>query len=76
MASNMQPYGPPINDALKDPSTTLKTLVQLRERAAATLKAQGDLKSALRRLDAEIRRRQAGPGKAPTKRATKRKTKS
>jgi hypothetical protein len=73
MASNMQPYGPPINDALKDPSTKLKTLVQLRERAAATLKSQGDLKSALKRLDAEIRRRQPKTGGA---KAAKRKTKS
>jgi hypothetical protein len=64
MASNVPPYGPPINDALEDPGTTLETLVQLRARAAETLKAQGDLKSALRRLDAEIRRRQAKSGRA------------
>lgn len=68
MPSNVMPYGPAINDAMSDPSTTLNTLIQLRQRATATLKTHGDLKSALRRLDAEIRRRQAKSGRAkPTK---------
>lgn len=51
------PYGPPINDALKDPKTTLATLVGLRRRAAALLKSQGSLKVALQKLDREIARR-------------------
>src|SRR5262245_32505313 len=64
MASNTQPYGPPINDALKDPSTTLDTLVKLRHRALATLRAQGDLKEALRRLEREINRRSKATSRA------------
>jgi hypothetical protein len=57
MASNVQPYGPPINDALDNPKTKLETLMKLRERAVAALAAQGDLKQALKRLDKEISRR-------------------
>jgi hypothetical protein len=57
MASNVQPYGPPINDALDNPKTTLETLMKLRERAVAALAAQGDLKQALKRLESEISRR-------------------
>jgi hypothetical protein len=57
MASNTQPYGPPINDALDNPKTKLETLMKLRERAVAALAAQGDLKQALKRLDKEISRR-------------------
>ncbi len=60
MASNVQPYGPPINDALDNPKTTLETLMKLRERAVAALAAQGDLKQALKRLESEISRRK-GP---------------
>ena len=60
MASNVQPYGPPINDALDNPKTTLETLVMLHERAVAALAAQGDLKQALKRLEKEISRRK-GP---------------
>jgi len=57
MASSVQPYGPPINDALDNPKTKLETLMKLRERAVAALAAQGDLKQALKRLDKEISRR-------------------
>lgn len=57
MASNVQPYGPPINDALDNPKTTLETLTKLRDRAVAALEAQGDLKQALKRLEKEISRR-------------------
>jgi hypothetical protein len=60
MASSVQPYGPPINDALDNPKTTLETLMKLRERAVAALAAQGDLKQALKRLESEISRRK-GP---------------
>ncbi len=41
MASNVQPYGPPINDALDNPKTTLETLIKLRDRAVAALEAHG-----------------------------------
>ena len=61
MASTTEPYGPPINDALADPKTKLETLIKLRERAWATLQAQGDLKGALKRLDKEIARRKKKP---------------
>jgi Domain of unknown function (DUF1843) len=64
MSSAVPPYGPPINDALKDPNTTLDTLVELRHRAASLLKAQGDLKGALKRLDREIQRRKSPSAKA------------
>lgn len=57
MASNVRPYGPPINDALKDPSTKLSTLVALHKSATTILKAQGDLKGAVQRLEKEIARR-------------------
>jgi hypothetical protein len=57
MASTVPPYGPPIDDALKDPNTKLETLVKLRDRAVATLEAHGDLKGALQRLNKEIERR-------------------
>jgi hypothetical protein len=62
MASNVQPYGPPINDALDNPKTTLETLMKLHERAVAALAAQGDLKQALKRLEKEISRRK-GPAR-------------
>jgi hypothetical protein len=62
MASNVQPYGPPINDALDNPKTTLETLMKLRDRAVAALAAQGDLKQALKRLEKEISRRKGPVG--------------
>ena len=39
MRSPVPPYGPPINDALKDPTTKLATLVALHKSATATLSA-------------------------------------
>jgi hypothetical protein len=70
MASNVQPYGPPINDALDNPKTTLETLMKLRERAVAALAAQGDLKQALKRLEKEISRRKGPAGGAKRKKAS------
>jgi hypothetical protein len=60
LASTVPPYGPPINDALDNPKTTLQTLMKLRDRAVAALAAQGDLKQALKRLEKAIGRRK-GP---------------
>jgi hypothetical protein len=54
------PYGVAIADALKDPSTSLEELVAHRDHAREVLAAQGDLKSALERLDSEIQRRGGG----------------
>ena len=53
------PYGVAINDAIKSPRSKLADLVALRDHAKATLAAQGDLKGALKQLDAEIKRRNA-----------------
>jgi hypothetical protein len=57
MASDKQMYAVPITDALDDPETKLSTLVALHKRATAMLKAQGDLKTAVKRLEKEIGRR-------------------
>jgi len=56
------PYGTAINDALKNPRTKLESLKTLRDRGAALLKAQGDLKGALRKLDTEIKARERTAG--------------
>jgi hypothetical protein len=48
MASDKQMYAVPITDALDDPETKLSTLVALHKRATAMLKAQGDLKTAVK----------------------------
>ncbi len=61
MASPVPPYGVAISDALKDPTTKLATLVALHRRATATLKAQGDLEGAVKRLEREIGRRRKKP---------------
>ena len=53
----LPPYGTVINDALKDPATKTASLVALHKRATAILKAQGDLKAAVKRLEKEIGRR-------------------
>jgi hypothetical protein len=58
MASERIPYGPAINDALRDPKSKTEDLIALRGRAQATIKAQGDLQAALKKLDREIKRRQ------------------
>jgi hypothetical protein len=50
-------YGAAINDAIKKKSS-LGELVALREHATAVVNAQGDLKGALKKLNAEIARRQ------------------
>jgi hypothetical protein len=57
MASPIRPYGPAINDALSDPKTKLTTLKALQQRGYDTLKAHGDLKGALKKLDKEIKAR-------------------
>jgi hypothetical protein len=67
MRSPVPPYGPPINDALKDPTTKLATLVALHKSATATLSAQGDLNGAVRRLEREIARRRSKAAKAKKK---------
>jgi uncharacterized protein DUF1843 len=51
-------YGGPIIVALKDPKTKLSELKVLRDHAAAVVAAQGDLKGALRKLEAEIKKRE------------------
>lgn len=54
------PYGVAISDALSDPSTSLDELIAHRDHAREVLAAQGDLRAALERLDAEIQRRGGG----------------
>lgn len=53
----MEPYGTAIGDALRDPKSTIEQLKTLRDSALETLKRQGDLPGALKRLEAEIARR-------------------
>jgi|GEM_PF-5641553 len=55
-------YGPVIEDALANPGIELDTLKALREHAAAILAAQANLKSALSKLDREVRRRESQVG--------------
>ena len=50
-------YGVAIEDALKDPKTTLASLRSLQKRGQQTLKSQGDLKDALKKLDRAIKAR-------------------
>jgi hypothetical protein len=57
---NVPPYGNAISDALRDPGTSLDELVAHRDHAREVLAAQGDLRAALERLDAEIQRRSGG----------------
>ncbi|HYJ82242.1 MAG TPA: DUF1843 domain-containing protein [Allosphingosinicella sp.] len=54
------PYGVAISDALRDPNTSLDELIAHRDHAREVLAAQGDLRAALERLDAEIQRRGGG----------------
>lgn len=54
------PYGVAISDALADPKTSLDELIAHRDHAREVLAAQGDLKGALERLEAEIGRRGGG----------------
>jgi hypothetical protein len=58
--SPVPPYGVAIADALADPSTSVEELIAHRDHAREVLEAQGDLKAALDRLDAEIQRRGGG----------------
>jgi hypothetical protein len=51
------PYGTAINQALRNPRTSVESLKALRDRTNALLAAQGDLKGALRKLDKEIKAR-------------------
>jgi len=53
----VKPYGVAISDALRDPKSTLEQLKALAASARATLKQQGDLPGALKRLEAEIGKR-------------------
>ena len=52
------PYGTVINDAVGNPRSKLADLVALRDHTQATIAAQGDLKDALKKLTAEIARRE------------------
>ena len=60
-------YGALIDHALTDPKTGLDTLKALREHAAAVLAAQRNLKSALSKLDREVRRRERQVGERETR---------
>ncbi|WP_299865973.1 DUF1843 domain-containing protein [uncultured Hoeflea sp.] len=51
-------YGTAIGQALENPKTSLDELIVLRDHATAILKAQGDLKGALEKLEVEIRDRE------------------
>ena len=51
-------YGTAINTALKNPKTKLEDLKALRGHAVSLLKAQGDLKGALGKLEKEIKSRE------------------
>ena len=50
-------YASGINDACGRKDATLDELTALRDRAKAVVAGQGDLKGALQKLDAEIKRR-------------------
>lgn len=54
------PYGVAIADALRDPNTSLEELIAHRDHGREVLAAQGDLRAALERLEAEIARRGGG----------------
>jgi hypothetical protein len=56
-------YGPAIDDALANPKSKLDVLKTLREHGTAVLAAQGNLKTALGKLDKEIKRREKQVGK-------------
>jgi hypothetical protein len=51
-------YAAGIHDACGRKDCTLDELLALRDHAQAVVQAQGDLKGALQRLEAEIQRRQ------------------
>ena len=60
-------YGVVINTALRNPRTKLEDLKALREHAKSLMKAQGDLKGALGKLEKEIKARQKGAVKKAAK---------
>jgi hypothetical protein len=64
-------YGTAINTALKNPKTKLEDLKVLREHAVSLMKAQGDLKGALGKLEKEIATREKGLTKKPAKKKKK-----
>ena len=57
MASDFQIYGVVIDDALKDPKTTLSTLKALQKKGYKRVEAHADLKGALKKLDRAIKAR-------------------
>ena len=64
-------YGVVINTALRNPRTKLEDLKALREHARSLLKAQGDLKGALGKLEKEIKAREKAVTKKPAKKKKK-----
>ena len=60
-------YGTAINTALRNPKTKLEDLKALRDHATSLLKAQGDLKGALGKLEKEIKAREKTLTKKPAK---------
>jgi hypothetical protein len=64
-------YGTAINTALKNPKTKLEDLKVLRGHAQSLMKAQGDLKGALGKLEKEIKAREKDLAKKPAKKKTK-----
>jgi Domain of unknown function (DUF1843) len=57
-------YGTAINHALANAKTKLEDLKVLRDHAHSVLQAQGDLKSALSKLEKEIKSRELSLTKA------------
>jgi hypothetical protein len=55
-------FRPAIDDALANPAIDVDRLKMLREHAAAVVAAQANLKTALTRLDREIKRREKQVG--------------
>ena len=64
-------YGVVINTALKNPRTKLEDLKVLRDHAKSLMKAQGDLKGALGKLEKEIKAREKGTAKKAAKKKKK-----
>jgi predicted nucleic acid-binding Zn-ribbon protein len=60
-------YGTAINTALRNPRTKLEDLKALRGHAQSLMKAQGDLKGALSKLEKEIKAREKGVKSAAKK---------
>ena len=60
-------YGTAINHALANAKTKLEDLKVLRDHAISVLQAQGDLKSALSKLEKEIKARESVLTKKKTK---------